>query len=305
MCFKGEALRAFDIFGAPIGLNYKGQNKFSTKVGGLCTLLLYTLLASLAVDDLVGLFSNKPPQQVVASSFAAYTNESATTWDLDTANFTHAGMLNYAENIVDPGYDVQQIARVQFYAEYLVLNQTTSMYDMKYHWYDSVQCKDMYADAMVNDQVMATEFGYSDTQTWWCPDTESFSLLNDPTLYRYGPGTNLIMVVNECGIAKQVAEENNLTDFDCPLDVEETKSLILKLTVWDKSMTMDAQDFNFYRKNGYMQTYFTNRQKTGLESQIQGSHSVATRVSVNFNDNAPWYTYIPILGWFTFIEQDT
>lgn len=47
-----------------------------------------------------------------------------------------------------------------------------------------------------------------------------------------------------------------------------------------------------------MQTYFTNRQKTGLSEQIQGVHSVAQRVRVNFNDHEPWYTYIPIIGWF-------
>lgn len=53
-----------------------------------------------------------------------------------------------------------------------------------------------------------------------------------------------------------------------------------------------------------MQTYFTNRQKTGLSNQIQGIHSVATRVRVNFNDNADWYSYVPIVGWFGFVTQD-
>ena len=62
----------------------------------------------------------------------------------------------------DTDYDISHIARVQFYAEFLEWNETTSIYDVKHTWIDSVQCKDMYADAMVNDQVMATEFGYSD-----------------------------------------------------------------------------------------------------------------------------------------------
>ena len=62
MCFKGEALRSLDIFGASIGLNYKGANTFSTKIGGLFTLLLYTLIMSLAVEDFIVLFSNTSPQ---------------------------------------------------------------------------------------------------------------------------------------------------------------------------------------------------------------------------------------------------
>lgn len=62
MCYRGgEAVRKFDIFGAPIGLNYKGENTFSTRIGGLCTLILYTILINLAVDDILSYFFDKTP----------------------------------------------------------------------------------------------------------------------------------------------------------------------------------------------------------------------------------------------------
>lgn len=70
------------------------------------------------------------------------------------------------------------------------------------------------------------------------------------------------------------------------------------MRVWVKSMTKDAQDYDFYTENGYMKTIFTNRQKTGLTKGFQGIRSLATRMSVNFFETDPWYTYIPIIGWF-------
>lgn len=60
----------------------------------------------------------------------------------------------------------------------------------------------MYADAMLTDEAIATEFDYTDTETWWCPDKDSFKLNNDPGLYKYGPGVDLVMVVNACSVAK-------------------------------------------------------------------------------------------------------
>lgn len=43
-------------------------------------------------------------------------------------------------------YDISQIARVQFYAEYVKWNVTTNSYEIGHHWFNSTKCKDMYAD---------------------------------------------------------------------------------------------------------------------------------------------------------------
>ena len=46
---------------------------------------------------------------------------------------------------------------------------------------------------------------------WVCPDLEEdFDLLNDPFLFH---GKNFAMVVNQCDIAAQIVEENNLTTY--------------------------------------------------------------------------------------------
>ena len=34
----------FDIFGQPIGVNYKGKDVFKTKIGALVTLMAYTVI---------------------------------------------------------------------------------------------------------------------------------------------------------------------------------------------------------------------------------------------------------------------
>lgn len=117
---------------------------------------------------------------------------------------------------------------------------------------------------MLDDTVMATEFAYSDTETWWCPDKEKFKLNNDPALYKYGPGVNLVMVVNECSVAQKIAEEKDLTPFDCPLESDVAELYVEQMRVWVKSMTKDVDDRPYYMENRKMKTYFSNRQRTGL-----------------------------------------
>ena len=111
MCFKGEALRGLDIFGAQIGLNYKGANTFSTKIGGACTLLLYVLLVSLAVDSLQSFFSGDTVQRQIDTVFTEYTNTTSNEWQLNTTSFTQAGMLTFVEKS-DEDIEVSQAARV-------------------------------------------------------------------------------------------------------------------------------------------------------------------------------------------------
>ena len=39
----GRALASIDAFGASIDLNFKGKTKFTTKRGGILTILIYSL----------------------------------------------------------------------------------------------------------------------------------------------------------------------------------------------------------------------------------------------------------------------
>lgn len=48
-----------------------------------------------------------------------------------------------------------------------------------------------------------------------------------------------------------------------------------------------------------METYFTDRQQTGLTSTgSQTVDSSMNRVEVNFDVTGAWYTYMPIIRWF-------
>ena len=41
----GAFFRGFDIFGHPIGVHYRGSDKYKTHMGALCTILAYVLMA--------------------------------------------------------------------------------------------------------------------------------------------------------------------------------------------------------------------------------------------------------------------
>ena len=42
------------------------------------------------------------------------------------------------------------------------------------------------------------------SENWVCPLVEEIGVLNDPWLYRAGPGMNIVMIVNSCQKAKDI-----------------------------------------------------------------------------------------------------
>lgn len=156
-------------------------------------------------------------------------------------------MVTWVSDSTTSENKISEIARVQFYAEYLTPKSGFSdEYSPHHVWFDSVECKSKYSNAMESDEVMKTEFAGRGSGTWWCPDIDNFLIQNDPELYRYGPGVNLVMVVNECSVARQIAVDNDFTTFDCPLDSTDAQEEILKMEVWVKSMTKNAQNYTYY-----------------------------------------------------------
>ena len=41
----GEFFRGLDIFGHPIGVHYRGSDKYQTHLGACCTILAYVIMA--------------------------------------------------------------------------------------------------------------------------------------------------------------------------------------------------------------------------------------------------------------------
>ena len=85
-------------------------------------------------------------------------------------------------------------------------NETSKRYDnVTKTWLNSARCKDLYTkftadpNDPIYDETIANEFDEGD---WVCPDTNSFTIHNDPWLYEAGPGSALIMLINTCDVAQ-------------------------------------------------------------------------------------------------------
>ena len=52
-----DFIKSFDIFGHPVGVNYKGEDTFKTRFGAFCTIAMYVLTV-LSLTTLTTAFSN-------------------------------------------------------------------------------------------------------------------------------------------------------------------------------------------------------------------------------------------------------
>ena len=48
---------SFDIFGHPVGVNYKGEDTFKTRVGAFCTIGMY-VLTILSLNSMINAFND-------------------------------------------------------------------------------------------------------------------------------------------------------------------------------------------------------------------------------------------------------
>lgn len=58
-CHKGERVRQFDIFGAPVGVTFNGEARYKTGLGGCVTLLLLVVFGSNMILSLINVVLNK------------------------------------------------------------------------------------------------------------------------------------------------------------------------------------------------------------------------------------------------------
>ena len=78
---------------------------------------------------------------------------------------------------------------------------------------------------------------------WVCPDVANITLMNNPSLYTAGDGTEFIMVVNDCETAIQIDAANSLSTYatnptECSTVTDE---VTLNLSFWSKVLTQDAR----------------------------------------------------------------
>ena len=53
----GEYFKKIDIFGVPVSLSYKGEQEFTTRCGGIVTLLIIIFCSSLIMSGVLDLLS--------------------------------------------------------------------------------------------------------------------------------------------------------------------------------------------------------------------------------------------------------
>lgn len=61
MCFncrRGERVRQFDLFGAPVGVTFQGQYKHKTGLGGTITILFFLFFGGEALLSLIDVTLN-------------------------------------------------------------------------------------------------------------------------------------------------------------------------------------------------------------------------------------------------------
>ena len=55
-------LKAQDVFGEPVTLNYNGESSYKTLLGALVTLILKSFILVFATTEIIGLISYKDPK---------------------------------------------------------------------------------------------------------------------------------------------------------------------------------------------------------------------------------------------------
>ena len=100
--------------------------------------------------------------------------------------------------------DIDTLNRVQFFS----VERLTEDADIGTSWYDTIRCKDLYADEIESNQFFAQEFA---DDGWLCPNTHNITIFNNPFLF--STGRNFVAVVNDCNTAVDTDEKQGLTPY--------------------------------------------------------------------------------------------
>ena len=57
-----EKFKSFDSFGQPIGVFYRGSDVYQTKFGALCSLLVFSLVLSYLLFDVIQIYTMHHPE---------------------------------------------------------------------------------------------------------------------------------------------------------------------------------------------------------------------------------------------------
>ncbi len=92
-----ERIRKYDAMAVPVGVTYKGENKFNTLFGGLITLFLVILVGVIASGQAYQVIYNPQYQAYETSDFLASTATEPTVIDSKGTTMALRLSLNYFE----------------------------------------------------------------------------------------------------------------------------------------------------------------------------------------------------------------
>ena len=160
------------------------------------------------------------------------------------------------------------MVRIQFFQQIQVWDSKKQSATTTIKWYPAVRCVDYYHINKTDDPTIQLELS---SDTWICPEIDSFEINNDPIMYKYGNGTSFNMVVNACDIAEGIDEEFNITSYatgtKCSPDTALNLARVRRMTAWSKIMTQGIGTPYEFNQGKRIPTYFTNRLKKGISSQ--------------------------------------
>lgn len=198
-CRKGDRVRQFDLFGAPVGVTFNGEYKHKTILGGTITILMLLFFGGSVLLSLANVIINKSYTVDISDTFTQFSDMKG-AWKMSTENQTLAGAVeqSYEQDLPD-SEDPEMYFRVQFYYFTLYENSTTHV-----TWVPAVRCKDLYAPLFDSDPEIADEFAASH---WICPNVTDIEILRNPSFYSKGNGQSFNMVINTCAEAKTINAE--------------------------------------------------------------------------------------------------
>ena len=108
---KTEGVRKMDFFGEPISLYYKGENSFTTRVGGICSIIWITLVLTNLGIQLYQLAKGTNFTQQVSYDYVPIGASKKQEWHLETKYETVAALIEPI-SISEDSADPETLARV-------------------------------------------------------------------------------------------------------------------------------------------------------------------------------------------------
>lgn len=161
-------------------------------------------------------------------------------------------------------------------------------------YHSTIKCNEFYASQMETDFEMNVEFS---SDLWICPDIETITIENNPSLFYSSKGTAFYVAINTCPDAKAIDEKYGLTSYaDASLDCAtalEIEKYSPAVEFHSKTMSQSPATPKQYDETGKTESYFQNRIETNLVSTFcQVYRSSVTRQRISFFKQE-WWSILP------------